>query len=477
VLNRILSIVMTIGLLVACADEGRELQTILIDSIDMGRSDVGPDGGIGSDGAVPAVGLATPDYCGSCHQQHFEQWRTSMHANSVQDPIFRALNKKGIEETEGRLDQFCVQCHAPNASLRGLLPVVERNGRFEMPLDLSNPLIGQGVQCTSCHSMAMVEATQNAKIVLSDTTYYGASASEAATRAHPIEPAPLFSDPLQKNIMCGSCHDFVNPNGVRLDSTFSTWYSNAYNDVRNPERHRTCQDCHMPTYEGPITKDGETRTLHSHHFLGVYQALQPGFPGQERQAQIARDLLSDCAILDVRYNGIDELGNAVIIVSVENINNGHQLPAGSTADTQVWVHLQIFDEADNLVFESGMTDANGDLMDGVMGHSLDPDGDPELMLFGQFIYGQDGGHVNFPWQAHSFTDNLIGPGQRKWRDFPVPALQISTNQFRVLATLNYRTFPPFLIRDLVDGGYLDPQEISPIPTIEMERTEALFRLR
>ena len=101
-----------------------------------------------------------------------------------------------------------------------------------------------------------------------------------------------------------------------------------------------------------------------------------------------------------------------------------------------------------------MTDENGDLMDGIVGHSLDPDGDPELMLFGQLIFGTEGQHVTFPWQAHSFTDNLIGPGQRKWRDFEIPASSLTGNEIRVLATLKYRTFPPFMLRELVGGGYL-----------------------
>lgn len=233
----------------------------------------------------------------------------------------------------------------------------------------------------------------------------------------------------------------------------------------------------MPTYRGTIANDGPETEVHSHYFVGVYQALQPGFPGRDAMERLARELLSDCAELEVRYNGIDEAGDAVVVVSVENINNGHSLPSGSTADTQVWVHLQVYDEAGTLAFESGMPDENGDLMDGVVGHSLEPDGDPELMLFGQFIFGRDGAHVNFPWQAHSFTDNLIPPGQRKWRDFPIPTAALMGDRIRVVATLNYRTFPPFLLRTLVQEGYLDPNAIDPVPIIEMEMVEQVFNLR
>ena len=427
------------------------------------------------DADLTQIGRLTPEYCGSCHPSHFEQWRMSMHAFATKDPIFQAMNKKGIEETGGRLNQFCVQCHAPNASLRDELPVVEENGRHTMALDMNDPVVSEGVQCTTCHRIEAVVSTQNASISLSDTTFYGAGTSAAAQEAHPMEASPLFADPAQKSILCGSCHDVLNPNGVRLDSTFSAWYANGYNRPGTPE-HRTCQDCHMPTYQGRITTDGPMKTLHSHTFVGVYQALVPNFPGKPEQAEIAQRLLQDCAEVDIRYNGVNEDGDAILVVSVKNINNGHNLPSGSTADTQVWVHLQVFDDNDQLVYESGMTDENGDLMDGVVGHSVDPDGDPELMLYGQFVLDDENRHVTFAWEAHQFTDNLIPPGQRKWRDFEVPSSLFETDGMRVLATLNYRTFPPFFLRTLIQDGFLDADAIGPVPIIEMERVEAEFEL-
>ena len=47
---------------------------------------------------------------------------------------------------------------------------------------------------------------------------------------------------------------------------------------------------------------------------------------------------------------------------------------------------------------------------------------------------------------------------------------------RAVATLYYRTFPPFMLRELVGGGYLDPEAIDPIPIIEMETLERRFRV-
>jgi len=419
----------------------------------------------------PPIGYAPAEYCGSCHENHYRDWQGSMHAYATRDPIFQAMNAKGIAETEGRLDQFCVQCHAPVASLKDRLPVTEVNGVHVQNLDMDDVFVRDGIQCVTCHSIESVQATQNAQVTLSETQYFGATGSDAANEVHPIQASPLFTEPNQKSLLCGSCHDVLNPNNARLEATFSEWYSNEFNQPQNPEKHKTCQDCHMPSYRGKITKNGPEKELHAHTFVGVDQALITDFPQRELQAQWVKELLTNCALLDVSYNGVNEVNNAVVVIGVTNINNGHNLPSGSTADRQMWVHLTVVDEAGRLVYESGMLDENGDLMDGVEGHSSHPEGDPELLLFGQFIFGENGEHVNFPWQAFTYADHLIAPGQRAWRDYEIPARNLSGQRLTVKATLNYRTFPPFLIRSLIEEGWLDSTQLLPIPIVEMEVVE------
>ena len=156
-----------------------------------------------------------------------------------------------------------------------------------MPIDLTNPLIANGVTAFR-HNIEAVNATQNAQVAYSDSTHYGPTGSAAANQAHPMKTSIVLR-PVAEKLMCGGCHDFVNPNGVRLDSTFSTWYSSEYNEVQDMEQHRTCQDCHMPTHQGRVADDGPSRTVHSHYFVGVYQALLPGFPGRPEMARLAQN--------------------------------------------------------------------------------------------------------------------------------------------------------------------------------------------
>ena len=199
-------------------------------------------------------------------------------------------------------------------------------------------------------------------------------------------------------------------------------------------------------------------------------------PGREIQAEMVKALLQDCSELEVKYQGIvDE--HAEFVVTVKNINNGHNLPSGSTADRQVWVHLKLVDEQGNQIYESGMLDANGDLMDGVQGHSLNPAGDPELLAFGQFIFNAEGEHVLFPWEAHKYTDHLLGPGQTAWRDYLIPLEEVTGKIISATATLNYRTFPPFLIRQLEDEGFLEPGTLMEIPIVEMETVSGTWTIQ
>src|SRR6478672_3980411 len=61
--------------------------------------------------------LLDPESCRGCHQDYYDEWAASMHAYASRDPIFLAMNRRGNEETNGVLGNFCLKCHAPMAVL------------------------------------------------------------------------------------------------------------------------------------------------------------------------------------------------------------------------------------------------------------------------------------------------------------------------------------------------------------------------
>ncbi len=397
--------------------------------------------------------------CGSCHEEHMADWEGSMHAYATVDPVFRAMVVKGMMETQGKLDQFCIQCHAPMASKAGLTPIENMDTPdAKMKLDMEHPLVGHGVVCVTCHTADSVQATLNAEFTVQDNFIAGPTGSAAANEAHPTQKSEVLSSAT----LCGACHNVVNPKGALLENTFSEWYAGEFNDGVGEDKD--CVDCHMPVVTGEIVA-GKEAQIHRHTFVGVDLALVDDFPDKERQRRLVEELLRSAGRLTVtRAEDLD--GHMVIRAAVTNINNGHALPSGSTADRQVWVHLTAKNEDGEVLFETGMLDANGDLMDRVTGHSLTPDGDPDLLLLGSLIFSPDGEHVTFPWQAQTQEDALLQPGQTAWREYEIPTEGYS-GRVTIEARLRYRTFPPFLVRQLIDEGFLGEGEMTEIPIVDM----------
>src|SRR6185503_12448207 len=63
--------------------------------------------------AAPYSAHGAAAECASCHPNHVREWRISPHAYAMVDPVFHAMVRLAQAETEGKLDQFCTQCHSP----------------------------------------------------------------------------------------------------------------------------------------------------------------------------------------------------------------------------------------------------------------------------------------------------------------------------------------------------------------------------
>ncbi|MGC4095375.1 MAG: multiheme c-type cytochrome [Polyangiaceae bacterium] len=102
--------------------------------------------------------LMNPELCRTCHEGHYDEWSNSMHAYASRDPVFLAMNRRGIEETGGALGDFCVRCHAPLAVRTGA--TVDGSNLESLPASL------QGVTCYFCHNASRVEGTHNNPVQL-----------------------------------------------------------------------------------------------------------------------------------------------------------------------------------------------------------------------------------------------------------------------------------------------------------------------
>jgi len=199
--------------------------------------------------------FADPAECAGCHPNHYQEWQQSMHAYAFTDPVFFTLNSIGQQRSNNQLDQFCIKCHSPFATL-----LQEAPPGFN-PASLS-PLSQKGLHCDGCHTMKTFERGEAFKTFHLDRVRRGPLSDPQDNNYHgsAFDNRFVFSD------FCSACHDVKSPDGqVFLETTNTEWDNSPYLGMG-----LQCQDCHMPVYQGQAAVGGPLRAqVHRHTFTGV----------------------------------------------------------------------------------------------------------------------------------------------------------------------------------------------------------------
>jgi nitrate/TMAO reductase-like tetraheme cytochrome c subunit len=325
------------------------------------------DGGSADESTYTREKLLDPATCNECHQQHYTEWSGSMHAYSSTDPIFRAMNQRGQEETKGELGDFCVKCHAPMA-------VAEQATTDGLNLD-SLPKELQGVTCYFCHQATDVADTHNNPLLLAnDTTMRGGIKDPVPFKAHKSEYSPLLDgqDSDNSSKMCGSCHDISVPAhfsgaaaDVPLEQTYAEWTQTTF-AVPGKQRF-SCGDCHVGAdLDGPqpvanppnskVTMPVRSKR-HQHLFFAIDTAFGdfPCTPGDtscpDKAQQTPR--VQDGIDKSVRVQLCVQNPGGAIALEVENLLAGHNMPSGASHDRRMWAEVHVFD-GDKDVYQAGV---------------------------------------------------------------------------------------------------------------------------
>jgi len=261
---------------------------------------------VSAPGNTPAVDVAR---CESCHREVWDIWKQSLHAQSVQDPVFQGV----LKETPEVLQATCMTCHDPRGD-------------------------GQGITCTVCHESAAWEGN---RLRWERGVLHGPFAPTSDTLPHPVQVNPAMG----QAAFCATCHQYTNAQGLAVFDTYQEWKRGPY-AVEGTQ----CQNCHMPEnpLKSPVDPPYTTRlTLTDHSFLGGH-AL----------SQIRKTLA--VTVLPPR----DSAEHALFRVDVANREAGHAVPTGlptrrlriqfllSTAGGEVIYR-------DSLVLERVIVDAEG----------------------------------------------------------------------------------------------------------------------
>jgi nitrate/TMAO reductase-like tetraheme cytochrome c subunit len=360
---------------------------------------------------TPAAG--SEHNCGNCHDEMYQEWKSSGHSRAATGKNFRNLYEG--TDWHGRPGRgwsligdypngagVCTSCHAPTVPF-------EDEAFYD--LRKARGVAAQGVHCDYCHK---IEEASTEKVGLT----HGRFAHKLLRPSHgqlffgPLDDVDRGEDvfsPLQRDSrICASCHEGV-VFGVPVYTTYTEW-------LASPARAegKQCQSCHMKPSgrtniapgSGGIERD--PGMLSSHSFL-------PG--GLEA-------MLKSCLKVDVQTALAADGVRVTVDVTADNV--GHRVPTGF-----IDRHLLLVVEA---------RDENGQLLKAKSGPLL-PSAAGSLAgragrLFAKLLTDHDGsGPIPFWRSAAEPIDTRLVPRQVVPSEFMFPS-----NASQVEVRLVYRRF-------------------------------------
>ncbi|OGC93695.1 MAG: hypothetical protein A2W25_06240 [candidate division Zixibacteria bacterium RBG_16_53_22] len=336
---------------------------------------------------ISTYSYTSSEVCARCHKDIYDLWENSMHAKSVDDPVFVA-DFIMVQLARGSdIKAYCLSCHAPTTSLT-------------KDYDLRNGISSEGVTCDFCHSVsALGTSPEQAYYTLDPGQMKYGPFRDASSPAHET----AYSENHTKSEFCAGCHELVNKHGVAVMATYSEWKNSAY-----AKEGIQCQNCHMPiTYNLNVV---DKVVKESDHFLTAHE-----FRGGHSLINLQH---SSTIETEVTRNG----NVAKVITRVTNSESGHKLPTG-TPGRKVILNTKILDKGGNLlaevnkVYRKVLVDDNGVIIEDNAGMILDA--------------------------AQIFSDNRIAPKETRIEtfEFDVPD---AIDYFTVQNTLQYEFSRPVL---------------------------------
>ena len=263
--------------------------------------------------------------CGSCHQEHYAQWRTSPHARASESPLLEAMLPEVEREWGLTARARCESCHQPAHD----------------PLD-------DGIGCISCHAATGNHAERDGQLVVDPSRgIAGPLGTSDSTPAHRTRASELLTSPS----LCGTCHELTGPNIV-AEPTLT-----EYRASPAAQAGTTCADCHLPdeTPRAWTDHSPSVRETSSHRFVGFDPPWGAGEEEAAAAAERTRALLASA--LELRIEPADGGVNVVL----RNVGAGHSVPTGATFLRDLWVDVLVGGELRPRVIALGDQPMHGEM--------------------------------------------------------------------------------------------------------------------
>ena len=198
--------------------------------------------------------------CKECHAKIYDEYYTSMHANSTpqKDPIHAAVWNKHPKNL--KFEQYtCGKCHTPTANN---LDKMLKKGEKALPM-ADNETHQTGISCAYCHRIKSIELhskPSNTNIIAKqEKNYYGTLKDNIDSPYHGIMTSG--NEQMANGNVCIGCHSHKkNKHNLNVCST----------NIENEMDGANCVSCHMPKVDGSVSNMHETKKHSFHGFAGTH---------------------------------------------------------------------------------------------------------------------------------------------------------------------------------------------------------------
>jgi tetratricopeptide (TPR) repeat protein len=451
------------------------------------------------EGFLQPGAFPTAEYCGTCHQEAYSQWRQALHSNAFRTPFYRtSVNLLIRDKTRGiAFARHCDSCHNPIGVLGGALTEDSKVDRARFDAD--------GLTCTTCHSVVGLNSTNgNASVVMgvpavivdeNGNRIPGQVSFDRILRHPERHSQAVMHDFLHQPEFCAACHKANLPSPLndykftRAFTAYDEWQQSKFSQ-RNPlafytADFTTCQGCHMKrnaiTHPDYGAKNG---TFASHRWLAGNTAV-PFYYGFDEQLNKTIEFLRAGNYLNVDIFGLEKTedaeksgGNKLIAplgkvsyelapndsvtayVVIQNKNIGHSLIPEVRDLYEAWVEFTVKDSAGKEIYHSGF---------------LKPDGmlDPRAHSFTNRPVTDEGEFVDNHkvWTIHSVAyDNTVPAGRSVLVRYRFRLPGDANGAFTVTAKVNYRHLRQSYLNNIFGEDH------PAYPIVEIASRSRIFRI-
>jgi hypothetical protein len=197
--------------------------------------------------------------CKACHAKIYDEYYTSMHANSTpQKDVIHASVWNKHPQNKKKHRYGCGKCHTPTAdNLNKMLT----KGNKALP-DINNETHQAGISCAYCHRIKSIQHHKKSNTNIMTHTqknYFGTLKEKMESPYHGI--VSEGNEHMQNGNVCIGCHSHkMNKHSLNVCST----------NIQNEMDKANCVSCHMPKVNGSVSKFNKTKEHSFHGFAGAH---------------------------------------------------------------------------------------------------------------------------------------------------------------------------------------------------------------